>query len=121
MSRILKKMAISIFISLVVTLIVTAAFSLALPHIGAADKISDVLGWILRIFSCLLAAFLCARGSKSKGFITGAAVGLFYALVLFSLNGAVSRQILPMMQAIKNLSLCVLSGAIGGILGINCR
>ena len=121
MSKILKKMAVSVFISLVVTLVVTAAFSLALPHFGAADKISDVLGWALRILVCFLAAFLCARGSKSKGFITGALTGLFCALVLFALNGVVTRQIMPMLSAIKNLSLCVLSGAIGGILGINCR
>ncbi len=119
MSNILKKMAVSIFISLVVTLVVTAAFSLALPHIGAADKISDILGWALRIFSCSLAAFLCARGSKSRGFITGAIAGLLYAIVLFALNGAASGQIMPVMQAIKNLSVCVLCGAIGGILGIN--
>lgn len=121
MGNILKKMVVSLFISLVVTLVLTAAFSLALPHISAADKISGILGWILRIFSCLLAAFLCARGSKSKGFITGALVGLLYALVLFSLNGIVSKEIMPLLFAIKNLSVCVLCGAIGGILGVNCR
>ena len=119
MSRIIKKMVISIFISIVVTVVAVAAFSLALPHIGAADKVSGILGWVMRFFSCSLAAFLCARGSKSKGLITGAVAGLFYALVLFALNGMASREIMPAMMAIKNLSICVLCGAIGGVLGIN--
>lgn len=121
MSKIFKKMAVSLLVSLMVTIIAAAAFSLALPHISSADKISDFLGWALRLLVCFLAAFLCARGSKSKGFITGALTGLFCALVLFALNGVVSKQIMSMLSAIKNLSVCVLCGAIGGILGINCR
>lgn len=121
MGNIVKKMAVSLLVSLVVTLVLTAAFSLALPHIGAADKISGILGYVLRIFSCVLAAFLCARGSKSKGLITGALAGLFYAFVLFALNGVASKEIMPLVPAIKNLSVCILSGAIGGIIGINCK
>ena len=121
MNNILKRMFFSVLISLVVVLILAAAFSLALPYISRADKIATVLGWVLRSLACLFTAFLCVKGSRSKGLIKGMAVGFIYAVFILLLSMAMGEHMMKLTQMAKILSVCVLCGAIGGVWGVNCR
>jgi len=58
---------------------------------------------------------------KSKGWLNGAIVGFIYMLILYLVSSIVYREFAINSYVLILLGIGILSGSIGGILGINLK
>ncbi len=118
-------MTYAVLRSLLVALVLTAVFLLA---VATAYLTTDLKEASCRAFvtasaiaSVFLAAFLGARSLSRRGLFLGALCGALYALVLY-LTGFLAFGFPGFHKGLlSTLALCLLSGAFGGVAGVNMR
>ena len=112
----------NIILSVIFGLVVTTAFIIifaALMYFLELDKsYSVVLATVSVACGCFATAYILAKKNKSKGFLSGMAVGgvAFALILLISLiadKGAVG------INTLFHFIIFMLSGIIGGVMGIN--
>ena len=82
------------------------------------DSIISTLTTVLSAASCLSGGFITGRLVKSSGMLTGAATG-FILLFIQLLISLISGELSPTVMIIIKAAAMILSGAIGGIFGVN--
>lgn len=103
--------------------LVTAAVSLVGIALLALISLKGALGngaeniglTVIRILSCFLGGFLCARKNKRRGFLWGLLVGVLYfglLLLLHFLSGGGEQNLLQMATVFL---CCAGSGMLGGM------
>ena len=103
----------------IATVAVFIVFAFILTYTNFPDRLMPSVVVVGTIVSILIAGTLTARGIKSKGWLSGAQIGFAYMLILYILSSifltgfGIDRYILLMLLA------GIISGAIGGIAGIN--
>ncbi len=68
-----------------------------------------------------ICGFLCSRHSGSSGLLTGALLGLVYSLILYLAGCLIYTKFSFGVPALLTIIVCVLSGAVGGIIGVNTK
>ncbi len=76
------------------------------------------LSFILSAIAALIGGIISAKFSKSKGLITGTFTGFLLFVIIFVVYYIILRESFTTVSLIRALAL-VLSGAIGGIIGVN--
>ena len=115
LKKILISVGISILLSVIMLLIVTA-----LVHFGDLDErtISAlVLG--VSVLCVVAGAFILARNIPGGGLINGLALGVIYFAGLLVLSIAVNGSVALDMENITRALLIIVAGMLGGVLGIN--
>ena len=117
----IKNILKSIIGAFIVTLICILVFSFILANTNLSDNYIRPVLLGITFFSISINSFLCLKKIKSKGLIYGLVIGVSYIFVLFVsscvLNSGVNLTIYSYIQII----ICILSGIIGGILGVNIK
>ena len=116
-----KKYALSYIISLIITLVVLAIASIIFSFIPPYGWLLDALHDYSFVLSAFPAAFLCARKVSGKGLLNGIIAADIYILLLIALGGLVFKNSVNPHSLFKIFLLGSLSGAIGGIWGINSK
>lgn len=116
-----KKYALSYIISLAITLIVLAITSIVFSFIPPYEWLVNIMHDYIFVLSAFPAAFLCARKSSGRGLLTGVIAADIYILLLIILGGLVFKNAITANSLVKIFLLGSLSGAIGGIWGINSK
>lgn len=117
----LRKYILSYIISLIITLVVLAIASIVFSFVPPYEWLIDALHDYIFVLSAFPAAFLCARTSSGKGFLTGIIAADIYILMLIILGGLIFKNAVDPSSLLKIFLLGSLSGAIGGIWGINSK
>ncbi len=65
--------------------------------------------------------FRVARRSGSNGLLSGAMAGFFYTLVLYLIGCIVFAEISFSTSVLLTAVICVLCGAVGGVIGVNVK
>lgn len=65
--------------------------------------------------------FRAARHTKAHGLLSGAVAGLIYVILLYFTGSLAFGELSFSNASLLTIIICILSGAIGGILGINIR
>lgn len=117
----LRKYILSYIISLIITLVVLAIASIVFSFVPPYEWLIEVLHDYIFVLSAFPAAFLCARTSSGKGFLTGIIAADIYILMLIILGGLIFKNAVDPSSLLKIFLLGSLSGAIGGIWGINSK
>lgn len=115
----------SVLKSLLSALVITGLSLLVISVIYLNRDLTDTLARNLVTASALLSVFLSAAVSgvkmKRKGLIMGLLSGAAYALCLY-ITGFLAFGILKFSKSlVSTLTLCIISGALGGIAGVNLR
>lgn len=106
-----KKYIFSVLVSILATVVVLALVSIIFSFFPPAPWLINTITDYGYILPLMISAFLCARASSGKGLIRGVITAVF-CLLLISF---------PPMLFLKRLPLGIVSGSIGGILGINSK
>ncbi len=85
----------------------------SLPYV-----IINQLSFIIAVISVFFASLFTSRLSKSKGLLIGAIIGLLLFLIVFLIYRLLLAENITIVTAFRSLAF-VLSGAIGGIIGVN--
>jgi putative membrane protein (TIGR04086 family) len=96
-------------------------FALILVNTDFPDKFKTIAVIITTIISILAAGMTATRGLKNRGWLNGSIVGLIYMLVLYILSSIVYNNFSVDRYVITMTIIGVLTGAIGGITGINLK
>lgn len=101
------------------TLLIFFVSSLLLTFTGLAEESIPFIVIITAVLSTALAGAFYARATRQRGYLNGALIGLVYVLVLYVISLLAAGNFLFTPYIFILLAIGVLSGAFGGILGIN--
>ena len=109
--------AAAFFITLILQAVLCVIFSFFSPHKALLNILSSASSY----FSSFLAALFCARMCGKRGFLTGAVGADIYMALLIFFGAIIFKNSYALSDLLKIFSLSSLCGAIGGIIGINCK
>ena len=110
-----------IFAAYVITIPLFMLFALILSNTDFPQRLISPAVIVITIASVFTAGLVSTRGVKSKGWMNGGLVGLIYMLVLYLLSSIVYKSFAIDRYAITMAVIGILTGAIGGITGINAK
>ena len=110
-----------IIVSYLITIPVFVLFALILTNTDFPEKFISIGVVITTIISVLTAGTTSTRGLKNKGWLNGSAVGFIYMLILYLLSSIIFNNFVIDRYVITMTVIGVLTGAIGGIMGINVK
>ena len=116
----IKKLFKSLLISYLITLLILLAFSIIITYTDMSEAFGDVIVTCATYLSTLAAGFFAAVGTNKRGWLTGAISGMCYIVLLIVISGLIKGFSIDSGTFIAIL-LSSLTGALGGIIGINTK
>ncbi len=115
-----KCITLGIIFGLIIIIVLCTLFALIMTFADLPDFIISAISFLIISLACYFSAFIstriCRKNGLFQGFICG--LGIFVLLFIISLLGHKAQ--LTAMIFIKFI-LCIFSGVIGGIKGVNTR
>lgn len=108
-------------VAVLVTVVVFFISAVLLSYTPLPEESIPVISSAVKFIGAFLAGFLPARRAGTRGIITGAVSGLLYILIIFITASVTSNEAVFGVKFITTALLCILSGAVGGISGVNLR
>ena len=115
--RTIKGSIISIAFSLVSLIL----FSLLLTYTNVPERIIPVLIIIISVISVLIGSIYSTNKINSKGLLNGSLIGLIYIFSIYLLSSILVCGFNINIKTIIMTCMCIISGMIGGIIGINLK
>ncbi len=110
-----------ILVSYIVLIPLFALFALILTNMDFPEKYIPTAVLVTTSISIIVAGSAATREVKSHGWLNGCIMGIVYILILYVLSSIVHRDFSISRYMLSLLGLGALSGAIGGIIGINLK
>ncbi|MGI6778656.1 MAG: TIGR04086 family membrane protein [Acetivibrionales bacterium] len=110
-----------IVLSYVITIPAFIIFSIILTYVNFPQRIINPVVVVITIISILVAGISVTKNVRSKGWLNGGFAGLIYMIILYILGSVVYNDFTIDRYVITMLIIGVLTGCIGGMLGINMR
>lgn len=112
---ILKSVAGALLMTFIFILIITAVCYFG----NVSEKLLGFLIFSASAVSVFLSSLFMAKGIREKGFLYGLLTGLGYFIIIFVASVCTSGTFTPSVQCITMLFGSILTGALGGIIGVN--
>jgi len=110
-----------ILLSYIVTIPLFLIFAFILSYTDFPEKYISTVVVIVTIVSVLVASSTVTRNARNKGWLNGIVVGFAYMLVLYVISSLVLDNYSINRYVITMMVIGILTGAIGGIIGINIK
>lgn len=110
-----------ILVAYVITIPTFMLFALLLTNIDFPERLITPVVVITTVISVLFAGSTSTRGLRSKGWLNGGIVGFIYMLMLYFISSLIFNNFAIDKYVITMAVIGVLTGAIGGIVGINMK
>lgn len=107
--------------ALLFTVVVFLVSAILLSYTSLPEDAIPVISTATKLIGALVAGFVPAKRSGNRGIITGAVSGLLYILIIVITAALTTQEQFFGMNVLTTALLCVLSGALGGIFGVNLR
>ena len=121
MTRSIPTVIKSILISWIITIPCFGVLALILTFTDFPDDLIAPAVTFVTIISIFIAAVLGTSGKTSKGWLHGIAAGFFYIFTLYLFSSIVFGNFSIDGYTIITLAIGILTGALGGITGINLK
>ena len=105
----------------VITIPAFMLFALILANTDFPQKLISPAVVVTTIISVLTAGSVSTKGLRSRGWLNGSFVGLIYMFVLYMFSSLMFKNFAIDNYVITMTVIGVLTGAIGGIIGINIK
>lgn len=110
-----------IIIAYIVTIPAFIIFAFLLTYTNVPQKYISTVVVVVTMLSLLTAGIVSTRKLKSKGWLNGGIVGLIYMVLLYILKSFVFKDYVMDGHILVMFVIGLLTGSIGGIVGINFR
>ena len=110
-----------ILISYLITIPAFIIFAFILTYTSFPEKFIPAAVTFTTVISVLIAGSKATRNVKNKGWMNGGVVGFLYVIVLYLISSITFKKFTIDKHGITILIIGVLTGAIGGIIGINLK
>ena len=115
--RIIKGSAFSI----VITLIGLLVYSIILSYTSISETTMPATIIIVTAVSILIGSTISTANIKKNGIVNGVLVGLIYIAIIYLISSIVTGNFLLNTNSIIMVIASTLTGALGGIIGVNKR
>ena len=113
--RVLKGSAFSIIITLIGLLI----YSIILSYTSVAESTMPTIIIIITGISILIGSTISTSNIKKNGIVNGMLVGLIYITLIYLLSSIITGKFSLNTNSMIMIITSVLTGALGGIIGVN--
>mgnify|MGYP003373715768 FL=1 len=108
----------SIF-SIVITLIGLLVYSIILSYTSISESTMPATIIIITAVSILIGSTISTSNIKKNGIVNGVLVGIIYIAIIYLISSIVTGNFLLNTNSIIMVIASVLTGALGGIIGVN--
>lgn len=117
----LVSIAKGIIVSYLITLPAFMIFAFVLTYTDFPEKYIPACVIIVTVMSVLVAGSTATRNVRNKGWINGAFVGFVYMLILYVFSSITFNDFSIDKDVAMKAAIGVITGSIGGIIGINLK
>ena len=110
----------SIF-SIVITLIGLLVYSIILSYTSVSESTMPATIIIITAVSILIGSTISTSNIKKIGIVNGVLVGIIYIAIIYLISSIVTGNFLLNTNSIIMVIASTLTGALGGIIGVNKR
>lgn len=110
----------SIF-SIVITLIGLLVYSIILSYTSISEGTMPATIIIITAVSILIGSTISTSNIKKNGIVNGVLVGIIYIAIIYLISSIVTGNFLLNTNSIIMVIASTLTGALGGIIGVNKR
>ena len=115
----IKKVIKGSAFSIIITLIGLLVYSIILSYTSVSESTIPTIVVIITAISILIGSTISTPNIKKNGIINGMFVGLIYIAIIYLLSSIVTGNFLLNITSIIMIITSVLTGALGGIIGVN--
>ena len=115
----IKKVIKGSAFSIIITLIGLLVYSIILSYTSVSESTIPTIVIIITAISILIGSTISTSNIKKNGIINGMFVGLIYIAIIYLLSSLVTGNFLLNITSIIMIITSVLTGALGGIIGVN--
>ncbi len=115
----IKKVIKGSAFSIIITLIELLIYSIILSYTSVSESTIPTIVIIITAISVLIGSTISTSNIKKNGIINGMFVGLIYIAIIYLLSSIVTGNFLLNITSIIMIITSVLTGALGGIIGVN--
>ena len=115
--RIIRGSVISIIVSLILLLI----FAIILTYTSIQENTINPVIIIISGVSILIGSGISTLKIKKNGLLNGSLVGLIYIITLYILSSITGAGFSANMYSAIMMLVCVITGMIGGVIGVNIQ
>ena len=115
----IKKVIKGSAFSIIITLIGLLIYSIILSYTSVSESTIPTIVIIITEISILIGSTISTSNIKKNGIINGMFVGLIYIAIIYLLSSIVTGNFLLNITSIIMIITSVLTGALGGIIGVN--
>lgn len=108
----------SIF-SIVITLIGLLVYSIILSYTSVSESTMPATIIIITAVSILIGSTISTSNIKKNGIVNGVLVGIIYIAIIYLISSIVTGNFLLNTNSIIMVIASTLTGALGGIIGVN--
>ena len=119
--EILKALGKGLLISFIMTILILLIFSIILTFTNISEKTIVPVIIISTAISILIGSSISNIRIKKNGILNGALIGGGYILILYLLSSILNARFNLNIQSIIMISVGVVCGILGGIIGVNKR
>ncbi len=117
----LKIMIIGVIFSILITIGSIFIFSIVLAYTNTSEKIIESGLVVISSFSILVGGIFTIKRLNEKGLVYGIIFGFIYMMSLYIISSIITSDFSLCLKSIIMILLGILSGGIGGIIGINIK
>ena len=117
----IKKVIKGSAFSIIITLIGLLIYSIILSYTSVSESTIPTIVIIITAISILIGSTISTSNIKKNGIINGMFVGLIYIAIIYLLSSIVTGNFLLNITSIIMIITSVLTGALGGIIGVNIK
>lgn len=118
--RIFMKLIKSLIFGIIFILFFLVILSIILYFIDVDQNIINICFYIITIIGVLISSIICSKNSLSKGWLMGIIASLCMFLIINGLTYIISSPC-DIIDLLKRLPLYLVTGFIGGCIGINLK
>lgn len=107
--------------SIILTLILLLIFSILLTYTGISENTIKPVIIIISGISILVGSSISTLKINKNGMLNGGLVGLIYILVIYLLSSTAGAGFSFNLYSIIMITVSILMGIIGGIIGVNLK
>ena len=115
------KILTSLFIAFAISIILLLSYALLITYTDFGDKNLNLVILSINIISVIIAGSDAAKIFKKNGWLWGMLMGFIYAFILNMIGLIILKKNIFTSGNMTNFLICVSSGAVGGIIGINLK
>lgn len=120
-TSIIKCISKGVIISILFTIIALSIFSILLVKTNISEETIDIVIPVITCVSILVGSSISMNRVKKNGLVNGAIIGAIYIFIIYLISSIVNSNFTINRASIIMMTLGIIGGVLGGIVGINLK